>query len=51
LARAAAAASPAPLAPPQQQLKDFYMTDVISRASATMAKCVQATLNPVPDRA
>nr|KAG5691885.1 hypothetical protein BaRGS_033248 [Batillaria attramentaria] len=31
-----------PLIPPQQTLKDFYMTDSISRASPTMAKCVQA---------
>jgi len=31
-----------PLVPPQQKLKDFYMTDSISRASPTMAKCVQA---------
>lgn len=32
-----------PLTPPQIQLKDFYMTDVISRASETMAKCVKAS--------
>lgn len=32
----------APLAAEQTHLKDFYMTDVISRASATMAKCVKA---------
>jgi len=31
-----------PLNPPQQELKDFFMTDAISRASQTMAKCVQA---------
>jgi len=31
-----------PLSPPQKFLKDFYMTDSISRASPTMAKCVQA---------
>ncbi|KAL8563994.1 NADH dehydrogenase Fe-S protein subunit 1 ndufs1 [Nucella lapillus] len=31
-----------PLTAPQQVLKDFYMTDAISRASPTMAKCVQA---------
>ncbi|KAK6165367.1 hypothetical protein SNE40_022308 [Patella caerulea] len=31
-----------PLSPPIQSLKDFYMTDAISRASQTMAKCVQA---------
>lgn len=31
-----------PLTAPQQVLKDFYMTDSISRASPTMAKCVQA---------
>ncbi|CAH1788598.1 unnamed protein product [Owenia fusiformis] len=32
-----------PLSPPQQNLSDFYMTDPISRASSTMAKCVQAS--------
>ncbi|XP_078322205.1 NADH-ubiquinone oxidoreductase 75 kDa subunit, mitochondrial-like [Crassostrea virginica] len=31
-----------PLSPPIQKLEDFYMTDSISRASQTMAKCVQA---------
>ncbi|XP_077979343.1 NADH-ubiquinone oxidoreductase 75 kDa subunit, mitochondrial-like [Glandiceps talaboti] len=31
-----------PLTPKQVSLKDFYMTDSISRASQTMAKCVQA---------
>ncbi|ELU18021.1 hypothetical protein CAPTEDRAFT_173354 [Capitella teleta] len=31
-----------PLAPKLQQLKDFYMTDPITRASPTMAKCVKA---------
>lgn len=30
------------LQPKQTSLKDFYMTDPISRASRTMAKCVQA---------
>ena len=30
------------LAPPQIDLKDFYMTDTVSRASQTMAKCVKA---------
>uniref|UniRef100_A0A3Q1FZ46 NADH-ubiquinone oxidoreductase 75 kDa subunit, mitochondrial n=1 Tax=Acanthochromis polyacanthus TaxID=80966 RepID=A0A3Q1FZ46_9TELE len=32
----------APLVPPQLSAKDFYMTDSISRASQTMAKCVKA---------
>ncbi|XP_053170734.1 NADH-ubiquinone oxidoreductase 75 kDa subunit, mitochondrial-like [Scomber japonicus] len=32
----------APLIPPQITVKDFYMTDSISRASQTMAKCVKA---------
>lgn len=32
-----------PLAPPQLTLDQFYMTDPISRASPTMAKCVAAT--------
>uniref|UniRef100_H3B728 NADH-ubiquinone oxidoreductase 75 kDa subunit, mitochondrial n=1 Tax=Latimeria chalumnae TaxID=7897 RepID=H3B728_LATCH len=31
-----------PLIPPQLTIKDFYMTDPISRASQTMAKCVKA---------
>lgn len=31
-----------PLEAKQRSLKDFYMTDPISRASLTMAKCVQA---------
>ncbi|KAF7711260.1 hypothetical protein HF521_000271 [Silurus meridionalis] len=31
-----------PLVPPQLSVKDFYMTDSISRASQTMAKCVKA---------
>ncbi|XP_028446550.1 NADH-ubiquinone oxidoreductase 75 kDa subunit, mitochondrial isoform X2 [Perca flavescens] len=30
------------LVPPQLTVKDFYMTDPISRASQTMAKCVKA---------
>ncbi|XP_010893227.2 NADH-ubiquinone oxidoreductase 75 kDa subunit, mitochondrial isoform X1 [Esox lucius] len=31
-----------PLVPPQLTVQDFYMTDSISRASQTMAKCVKA---------
>jgi len=31
-----------PLTPPQLNLKDFYMTDSVSRASQTMAKCIKA---------
>lgn len=34
--------SSAPLDVRQKTLEDFYMTDSISRASPTMAKCVQA---------
>jgi NADH dehydrogenase (ubiquinone) Fe-S protein 1 len=34
--------SPEPLKTPQTELKDYFMTDSISRASQTMAKCVQA---------
>ncbi|XP_074659020.1 NADH-ubiquinone oxidoreductase 75 kDa subunit, mitochondrial-like [Tubulanus polymorphus] len=34
----------APLIPPQISLKDYWMTDAITRASQTMAKCVQATV-------
>ncbi len=35
-----------PLAPPQKELKDYYMTDAVSRASQTMAKCVAAAKQP-----
>lgn len=31
-----------PLSPPQRELSDYYMTDAITRSSATMARCVQA---------
>ncbi|XP_014219042.1 NADH-ubiquinone oxidoreductase 75 kDa subunit, mitochondrial [Copidosoma floridanum] len=34
-----------PLVVKQKSLDKFYITDVISRASPTMAKCVQAVLN------
>ena len=37
-----AKASSAPLDVSQKALEDFYITDSISRASPTMAKCVQA---------
>lgn len=33
-----------PLDVKQKELEDFYMTDPISRASSTMAKCVQAVV-------
>ncbi|KAG5283489.1 hypothetical protein AALO_G00042620 [Alosa alosa] len=33
-----------PLVPPLLTVKDFYMTDSISRASQTMAKCVKAVV-------
>lgn len=33
-----------PLDVKHKELKDFYMTDPISRASSTMAKCVQAAM-------
>ncbi|CAG0921577.1 unnamed protein product [Notodromas monacha] len=42
LADAKAAISSDPFKVNQMELKDFYMTDAISRASKTMAKCVQA---------
>ena len=32
----------APVIPALLKLRDFYMTDPISRSSPTMAKCVQA---------
>jgi NADH dehydrogenase (ubiquinone) Fe-S protein 1 len=41
----------APLEVPLRELRDYYMTDVISRASPTMAKCVKAAANPISDRA
>ncbi|XP_063227518.1 NADH-ubiquinone oxidoreductase 75 kDa subunit, mitochondrial [Bacillus rossius redtenbacheri] len=36
--------SSSPLDVKQKQLEDFFMTDTISRASPTMAKCIQAVL-------
>jgi NADH dehydrogenase (ubiquinone) Fe-S protein 1 len=36
--------SSSPIDVKYKELKDFYMTDAISRASPTMAKCVQAVL-------
>ncbi|XP_002742151.1 NADH-ubiquinone oxidoreductase 75 kDa subunit, mitochondrial-like [Saccoglossus kowalevskii] len=39
-----------PLASQQQSLKDFYMTDTISRASKTMAKCVKAASTEAEQR-
>jgi len=33
---------PDPLSVEQRELEEFYMTDSISRASQTMAKCVAA---------
>jgi NADH dehydrogenase (ubiquinone) Fe-S protein 1 len=33
-----------PLDVKQKELEDFFMTDTISRASPTMAKCIQAAL-------
>lgn len=35
-------ADSSPIDVPLKQLEDFYMTDAISRASPTMAKCIQA---------
>jgi NADH dehydrogenase (ubiquinone) Fe-S protein 1 len=35
----------APLTPTLLALKDFYMTDAISRSSQTMAKCVKAVVD------
>jgi hypothetical protein len=40
-----------PITVKQTKLKEYYMTDSISRASSTMAKCVKAAANPIPDRA
>ena len=36
--------SQSPLDVKQKELEDFFMTDTISRASPTMAKCIQAAL-------
>ncbi|CAF1649053.1 unnamed protein product, partial [Didymodactylos carnosus] len=38
------------LIPPITELKDFYMTDPISRASLTMAKCVKAVEEQLKSR-
>jgi len=38
------ALSSAPLTPPILELKDFYMTNTISRLSPTMARCVRAVV-------
>ncbi|CAF1290213.1 unnamed protein product, partial [Didymodactylos carnosus] len=38
------------LTPPITELKDFYMTDPISRASLTMAKCVKAVEEQLKSR-
>lgn len=40
-----------PLNVPQKELKEYYMTDAITRASPTMAKCVKATQRPISDLA
>jgi len=44
-------ASGSPIKMPQTQLKDYYMTDSITRASSTMAKCVKSAANPISDMA
>jgi len=36
--------SSAPIDVQLKKLEDYYMTDVISRSSVTMSKCVQAVL-------
>jgi NADH dehydrogenase (ubiquinone) Fe-S protein 1 len=36
--------SATPLKPEQLSLKDFFITDSITRASQTMAKCVKAAV-------
>lgn len=41
-AEQSASGAPSTLAPSLLTLRDFYMTDAISRASPTMAKCIQA---------
>lgn len=37
--------SASPLVPGQKELKDFYMTNSIARASQTMARCVKASVD------
>ena len=49
-AQSKGAISSKPLDVPLINLQDYYMTDVISSASPTMAKCVKASANPVSDR-
>jgi len=44
------AISAQPLDVPLRELQDYYMTDVISSASPTMAKCVKASAHPISDR-
>ncbi|EDQ89187.1 uncharacterized protein MONBRDRAFT_37042 [Monosiga brevicollis MX1] len=44
------AVSKTPLTVEQKELRDFYMTDPISRASVTMAKCVKATQHVDADK-
>jgi len=39
-----ALASSAPLTPPILDLKDYYMTNTISRLSPTMARCIRAVV-------
>ena len=40
-----------PLTVAQTALKQYYMTDSITRASSTMAKCVKAAAKPISDKA
>jgi len=37
--------SETPIKPPQLTLKDFYITDAITRASQTMSRCVKAAID------
>lgn len=40
----------APIDVPQKQLADFYMTNSVSRASPTMAKCIAAVKKEASNR-
>lgn len=47
--KAKVAVSAEPLSSPQTELRDYYQTDPLTRASPTMSKCVKATQRPISD--
>jgi NADH dehydrogenase (ubiquinone) Fe-S protein 1 len=50
-AQGGATVGTAPIQVTQTELRDYYQTDAITRASATMAKCTKSATNPISDRA